>query len=141
MGHPDGAHTHGGGSGIGTAVAVVLAAVIVASVAGPVVRAVTDLIEVVAIVLAVIIGLSLVGGAAVVAWRVYQWRANAPRVVDVITPSLPRPAESLPAPRAPELPAPERLPEVHLHLHGVSAEDVAAIISPQGIPAPPDPKE
>ncbi len=32
------------------------------------------------------------------------------------------------------LPHFERLREVHLHLHGVSAEDVAAIIGRQGLP-------
>lgn len=39
----------------------------------------------------------------------------------------PAPAPPLPEPR----PAIERPPEVHLHLHGVSAEDIAAILRRQ----------
>jgi len=38
-----------------------------------------------------------------------------------------RAAQPLPAPR----PATERALDIHLHLHGVSAEDVAAIIREQ----------
>jgi hypothetical protein len=38
-----------------------------------------------------------------------------------------RAAQPLSAPR----PAIERTPDIHLHLHGVSAEDVAAIIRQQ----------
>ena len=131
MGHPDGTHTHGsGGSGIGMAAAVVLAAIVAASAAGPVVHAATDVIEVLAIVVAAIVGLALATGAALVAWRLRSVRQNTPRVVHQVPPATRRAAESLPAPQrsVAALPAPERSAEIHLHLHGMSAEDVAAII-------------
>jgi hypothetical protein len=132
MGHPDGAHTHGsGGSGIGAAVAVVLAAVVVASIAGPVIHAAVELLRVVLIAAAVILCLGLAGGIALVAYRLRRGRQNAPLVVHQVPPVTWRPAESLPVPRrsVAALPAPERPAEIHLHLHGASAEDIAAILA------------
>ena len=127
MGHahgPDGAHTHGGG-GLGGLVLVVVGLVLLASIAGPVVAAVADLVRVVLITLAVVAGLAVLGGAGLVAWRLRRGRPNAPRVVGVVTPGLLRPSRAPPAPRhAIEYPR-----VVHLHFHGVTAEDVAAIIA------------
>jgi hypothetical protein len=127
-----GAHTHpDGGSGIGTAVAVVLAAVVLASIAGPVVHAAVELLRVVLIAAAVILGLAALGGAGLVAWRLRRGRQNAPLVVHQVPPVTWRPAESLPVPQrsVAALPAPERPAEIHLHFHGVSAEDIAAILA------------
>jgi hypothetical protein len=129
---PSGAHTHpDGGSGIGAAVAVVLAAVVLASIAGPVVHAAVELLRVVLIAAAVILGLAALGGAGLVAWRLRRGRQNAPLVVHQVPPVTWRPAESLPVPQrsVAALPAPERPAEIHLHLHGVSAEDIAAILA------------
>jgi hypothetical protein len=121
MGHPDGAHTHGsGGGGAGTAVLVVLAAAVVA---GPVMAAAAELAHLLLIAVAVILGLGGAGVAACVAWRLHQGRANRVTAVSFPRPLPPRAGESLPGTR----PALER-PAVHLHLHGVSAEDIAVAI-------------
>jgi hypothetical protein len=133
MGIPDGAHTHGsGGGGLGTAVLVVLAAAAVVKLAGPVLAAVGELVHLALIVAGVIVGVGAMGLVGMLAWRWRRPRQTAARAM----PPLPtkvaraarplpqaRPARVLPAERQRELPA-----EVHLHLHGVSAEDVAAII-------------
>jgi hypothetical protein len=135
MGHPDGAHTHGGGSGIGTAVAVVLAVAVVASIAGPVVHAAAELVRAVVIAAAVILGLGLAAGAALVAWRLRRGRQNAPLVVHQARPVTRRPAESLPVPQRSAAPLPASNPaatgqaaELHLHFHGLTAEEAAAIV-------------
>jgi len=44
------------------------------------------------------------------------------------------PARALPAPQRPAIEAPR--PEVHLHFHGVTAEDVSAILARQDLPRP-----
>jgi hypothetical protein len=69
---------------------------------------------------------------ALVAFRVHRARLETPRVVHRITappgvsqvPSQPRPAI-------------ERPQEIRLHLHGVSAEDVAAILARDHLPGGP----
>ena len=109
-----------------------------ASVAGPVVHAVTDLIDAVLIAVAVVVGLARTAGATLVAWRLRHWVPHG-------APLVPRPRrvhhrEAVTSRRGPaalpaaDRPAIERPSEIHLHLHGVSAEDVAAIIARQGIP-------
>ncbi len=134
MGHPDGAHTHGGGSGSGTAAAMIVAAVVLASIAGPVIGAAIDLLRLVLIVAGVILGLGALGGAGLLAWRLRRGRQNAPLVVHRARPVTRRPAESLPAPRRPAI---GRAAEVHLHFHGVTAEDVAAILDGRNRPDGP----
>jgi hypothetical protein len=115
----------GGGSGAIAAAAALLALVVVASIAGPVVHAAVELVRVVLITAGVLLGLGLAGGLAIVAWRRRQDRQAAPRVVGVVTPGLPKPAGALPAPRRPRIGAPG---EVHLHFHGMTAEEAAAIV-------------
>jgi hypothetical protein len=67
-----------------------------------------------------LIALAVAAGAAVVAHWVRQDRANG-------TMAVPRAApEALPAAQRPAIEGPR---EVHLHFHGVTAEDVAAIIA------------
>jgi len=120
--------TTGSGSGAATAALVIGAAVLAASIAGPVVAAVAELARLVVIAVAVLGGLALLGGAVSVAYRLRQRRATPARVVSVVPSTVVRPSRALPAPR-PEL---ERHPEVHLHLHGMTAEDVAAILRQHG---------
>ena len=52
---------------------------------------------------------------------------DAARAMPPASPKMARAAQPLPAPQ----PAIERAPDIHLHLHGVAAEDVAAIIRQQ----------
>lgn len=69
---------------------------------------------------AVLLGLAAVDVAAAVAWRVRQQRPETPRVVHQIAPA---PWQAMQTPSEPP-PAIEQ----HVHFHGLSAEDVAAII-------------
>jgi type VI protein secretion system component VasK len=113
---------------------VILAAIVAASVAGPVIAVAAELLRAVLIAAAVILGLGLAGGAALVAWRLRRGRQNAPLVVHQARPVTQRPAESLPAPQRPPI---GRAAEVHLHFHGVTAEDAAAILDGRNRPDGP----
>jgi hypothetical protein len=123
MGHPDGAHTHGsGGSGLGTAVLVVLAAALAVKAAPVALAAIAELLHMVLILAAGIVGLGAVGLVGLLACRWRCTRLDAARTVTQRAPASVRAAQPLPEPR----PAVERAPEVHLH--GITAEDVAAIL-------------
>jgi hypothetical protein len=124
MGHPDGAHTHGGGGFDPMPILIIIGAI---AVAGPVAAAVVELLHILLIAVVVILSLGAVGLAAVIAFRVHRWRAGAPARVSLPAPTVVRAVQ---APREPQ-PTIERAHEVHLHLHGVTAEDVAAIIARQ----------
>jgi hypothetical protein len=129
MGHPDGAHVHGhgsGGGGLGTAVLVLVAAALAVRVAGPVLSAAAGLVHILLIAAAVILGLAGAGVVALIALRLRRMRPDMTRVVHRITPAPPRAAAGRTAPQAIG-PAPEV--HVHHHWHGVSAEDVAAILA------------
>ena len=90
-----------------------------------------ELVHIVLITVAALLGLAAAGVAAFVGVRGWRWRAAR---------SLPRPAPAPPPWRAEvTTPAPRQLAskppraieaprQVHLHFHGVQAEDVAAII-------------
>jgi len=113
---PSGAHTHpetGGGNGW----LLIAGALALAAIAGPVAHAIRDLIMVLAITMAVV--LAAAGTAAVLIHRARcrGTRALAQRSMRALPPAEQR--------------ALGRAPEVHLHFHGVSAEDVAAIIARQ----------
>ena len=113
---PSGAHTHPGGGGLALAVAVIA----VAAVAVPVIHALTNLIEVLAVIIA---ALAALGTAALVC--LLRLRRQPPRTLPPQlygSPSV-HAVQGRPGPRA--LPA---RPEVHLHFHGVGAEDVAEIL-------------
>ncbi len=129
MGIPDGAHTHGsGGSGLGTAVLVLVGAALAVKFAGPVAASVGELVHVLLVVGAIILGVGAGGLLAFVAYRVRHGgsrRTVRARVVPPLPPVAARPVQAHSEPR----PAIERSHEVHLHLHGVSAEDVAAILA------------
>jgi hypothetical protein len=128
----DGAHTHGHGSGGGggTAVLVVLAAVLAAAVARPVIHAAIEVVQVVLIAAVVIVGVDAAGLVGLLTWRWRRSQADAARNRPPLAPKLVRAAQPLPEPErsAAALPPPGGPREIHLHLHGVSAEDVAAII-------------
>ena len=116
---PSGAHTHPemGGGGSGSGWLVILGAIAVAAIAGPAAHAIRDLITVVAITGAVV--LAAAGAAAVLTYRVRRRDARA---------LTQRGIRALPTLDQRTL---GRAQEVHLHFHGVSAEDVAAIIARQ----------
>ena len=133
MGHPDGAHTHGsGGDGLGTAVLVLIGAALAVKLAGPVLAAVAELLHVFLIVAGVIVGVGAASLVGLLTWRWRRTQADAARAM----PPLPskvaraaqplpkaRPAHALPTGRQRELPG-----ELHLHFHGVPAEEIAAAI-------------
>ena len=125
MGIPDGAHTHGSGSGLGTAVLVLASAALAVKLAGPVLDAVGELVHVFLLVAAGIVAVGAAGLVGLLAWRWRRWQKDAARAKPPTI--VARAAQSTPQPR----PAIERAPEVHLHLHGVTAEDIAAIIRQQ----------
>jgi hypothetical protein len=129
MGIPDGAHTHGhgGGSGLGTAVLVLFGAALAVKAAPAVLGAAAELLHVVLIAAAVILGLAGAGVAALVAVRVRRGLQETPRAMHHITPAPPKPSP-LPSEPPPAIEAPRQL---HVHFHGVDAADVAAIIRRQ----------
>jgi hypothetical protein len=113
---PSGAHTHSE-MGDGNGWLVILAIFLLAASAGPVAHAVSDLIEVLAIIMAVV--LVVLGLAAVLTYRVRH------RDTRMLTQ---RSMRVLPAP---EPRAMGRTQELHLHFRGVTAEGAAAIIDQQ----------
>jgi hypothetical protein len=140
MGHPDGAHTHGsGGSDLGAALLVILGAALFVNAAPVVLGAAAELLHVFLIVAGVVVGTGAAGVVGLLTWRWRRKRLTAARAGHALQgavhplPAVARAAQPLPEPR----PAIERAPEVHLHLHGVSAEDVAAIIRQQQPAAQP----
>jgi hypothetical protein len=137
MPHPCPHHCPPSGGGLGRVVIVIVIVGILALSAAsrPVVHAVTGVLEVLAIVLAVILGLAVTAAAAVLGVRVHRWRAAR---------TVQRSAAALPLPSIRVLPpTPRKAIEAprEVHPHGVSAEAVAAIIGRQGISAAPNPKE
>jgi hypothetical protein len=118
-----GGGSRGSGGGIGVAVLVVAAAAVAVKLAGPAVAAVGELLRVALITAGVVAGVAVAAVAGLVAVRVHR-RALPPG---------PPEQRVLPA-RAPwqvDAAQPRQLEagrELHLHLHDVSAEDVAAIL-------------
>jgi hypothetical protein len=136
MGIPDGAHTHGhgGGSGLSEVVPVVLAVALL----GPAAAAAAALLHLVLIVMGVIVGVVAAATAALLVWRWRKWQASAARAMPLLPRKVARAASPLPqARRPPALPgesAGELPGGLHLHFHGVSLEDIAAILSRQAMP-------
>jgi hypothetical protein len=121
MGHADGAHTHGGGGFDPMPILIIIGAI---ALAGPVAAAAAELLHLLVIVLAVLAGVVGAGVAAYVAFRVSHRGQETARALYRVTPAPPRPSP-LPSEPRPAIGAPR---EVHLHLYGVSAEEVAAAI-------------
>lgn len=117
------------GGGLGDAVAAIVVVLVIAAVAGPVLGAVAgavaELVRVLLIAAAVILGLAAAGLVAFIAWRLHHGRPNRVTSMSFPAPLPQQPGESLTAPRQPAI---ERPAEVHLHFHGVSAEEAAAVI-------------
>jgi len=130
---PGGAHTHGsGGSGLGTALLVLVGVALAVKLAGPVLGAVGELVHVLLVAVFIIAG---AGAAGVVTLLTLKWRgarADAARIMPPLRQQMVRAASPLPQERrAAQLPAESQreLPGgLHLHFHGVTAEDIAAIL-------------
>ena len=124
MGHPDGAHTHGGGGVLDAVVpfavvlgcAYVLAAVIGALIHLLIIVAVTTGAVFVAAIAGVVVVRLCVGTRPAAQNRLLVQRSQPP----------PRPVQA-PAP-APAIEAPR---QNHIHFHGVTAADVAAVLREQ----------
>jgi hypothetical protein len=106
-----------GGAGSGNGWLVILGAIALATIVGPVAQAIRDLIMVLGITVAVV--LAAASTAAVLTYRVRRRDARAVTL------------RGIRALSTPEQPVLGRAQEVHLHFHGVSADDVAAIITRQ----------
>jgi hypothetical protein len=117
--------TDSGGGGIGAALGVIGAVLLVAAIAGPVVAAVAVLARLVVIIVIAAVALAAIGGGAAIVLRLRHGppRAPQPRVYGSRSVHA---MQDRPEPRA--LPARQ---ELHLHFHGVGAEDVAVIIADQ----------
>jgi hypothetical protein len=120
--------TTDGGGGLTVPLAVGAAALAVLA-AAPVAAALAAVAEALVITIAVLGALVLLGGAAFVTYRLrHSAPQNAARVT-ALPRGVTRAARPLPGPRPRVLEAPR--PELHLHFHGVTAEDVAEIIDGQ----------
>jgi hypothetical protein len=132
----------GGGGGLGVAVLIILAAALlgpaVAAAAAAVATAVAELVHIMLITVAVLLGLGAAGLVALAADRVHRWRTGAPARVSV---PAPPPSRAVEAPTAPcqgnsfpdaARPAIEASRQVHLHFHGVDAADVAELLHRHG---------
>jgi len=109
-------------SGSGVAVPLAIgAAVLAAAIAGPVAAAVGELLRALVIIAMVVVAVAATGVALALRLRHGPPRALPRRVFG---PASVHAAQDRTQPRA--LPARQ---EVHLHFHGVTAEDVAAILA------------
>jgi hypothetical protein len=103
-----------------------------ATVAVAVAAAVAELVHIVLITMAVLLGLGAASLAACVAVRVHRWRTGGTTLVSL---PAPPPWRTTAAPREPQQVTsgqPRAIEQhVHHHWHGVSAEDVAAAIRSQ----------
>jgi len=125
------------GSGV-LLLVVVVVAVIAAAAAAPIVHAAEDLLRILLIGLAVIVGLGIAGAVVALVLELRGRRRPPPWAVQVQPPQRgpQRAAQSSTAAQS-ALP-----PQIHLHVHGpVSAADVAELIARQGNPQPAIEKE
>ena len=118
--------TEGGGSGLPMVVAVIVAAALL----GPAVAAaVAELVHIVLLIAAAMAALGAAGLAGLLAFRARRRledaaRAEPPNLGAVSPLHTARAAHQLPQPR----PAIEAPRQVHIHLHGVTPEDVAELV-------------
>ena len=103
MGHPDGAHTHGGGGFDPMPLLIIIGAIVLA---GPILAAVAELIHILLIAVAVLAGLAVVGVVALAAFHVHRWRAGGTARVALPAPTAARAVQAPTEPR----PAIERPP-------------------------------
>jgi hypothetical protein len=97
----------------------------VVAIARPVAAAVAVLVHILLIVAAVLAGVAAVTLVAYVAWRVRRSRHESRPAPAALPPGVARAAQPLPAPQQRAI---EGGGQLHLHFHGVTAEDVADII-------------
>jgi hypothetical protein len=126
-----GLHCPGCSSGGGWGVLAVIVVVLLtgAAVARPVEHAAIDVLHVLEIAGYCLAGLIAAAGAGYAALRLRRHRLDAPRR-SVALPAAPEPARAVGARTQPaaaiEAPAPQ---ELHLHVHGLRAEDLAAMMT------------
>lgn len=112
--------TEGGGGTVAVAVLVIAAVLVVEAVARPVINAATDIVT--AIVHIVLIGLATLAGLAVAGTVGYlAWRRHRPRPAEIQY-TVPSAIRSEPQRALPPV-------QQHIHFHGVSAEDIAAVLA------------
>ena len=115
---------------------VVIGAALAVKLAGPVLDAAAELLRVLLIAAGVIVGVGAASLVGLIAWR-WRSRKDAARAMPPRTLVARAAPPLLQARRAGELPAaPQREPPggLHLHFHGLDAEDVAAILDRQDDP-------
>lgn len=112
--------TSGGGGGLG--LAVIIAAVLAAS-------AITRALEVVLIILGSIIALAVTGG---ITWLVYPARQDRPRRPIAARAVSREESAARPQQDEPRNRAIGRARELHLHVHGLTPEQIAAIVTQRG---------
>jgi hypothetical protein len=102
---------------------------------GPGVAAAVVLLHLVLAVAGVIVGVGATVLAALLVWRWRNWKASAARAMPPIHQKMARAASPLPKARRPPAIPGETAREPpggrHPHFHGVSAEDLSAIIARQ----------
>ena len=107
---------------------VLVGAALAVKLAAPVAAAVGELVHLLLVVLAIVAGIAGACLVAAGAWRLYRWRHTDAARTLAVPPRRVRAARPLPPPQQ----AIEQRPgELHLHLHGITAEDVAAILDRQ----------
>ena len=128
----------GGGGGLGVVVLIIVGAALlgpaVAAAATAVAVAVAELVHIVLIIVGVLLGLAAAGLVALAAVHAHRWRAGGTVQRSLPAPPWQRTVQGAPSPRAVQpsrvqRPAIEQ--HVHHHWHGVTPEDVAAIIRRQ----------
>jgi hypothetical protein len=129
--------TDDGGGGLGIVVLVIVAAAVlgpaVAAAAAAVGAAVAELVHIVLIVGAILLGLGATAVAALAGVRVWRWHAARPLPREPAPPpwraevTAPEPRQ-IPSEPPPAIEAPR---QVHLHFHGVDAAEVAELIRRQ----------
>jgi MFS family permease len=116
--------TTSSGSGLGTAILVIVVAALAVSAAPAVAGAAASLITAALWTVGIVAAAAVTGGAA---YAVYRWRHPRRELPLQAQATIVRPAAAQLPPAAP--PAIEN--HVHHHWHGVSAEEVAAILRRQ----------
>jgi hypothetical protein len=119
----------GGGGGLGTVVLVILAAAVLGPAVAAAVAELLHLLVIVAVILAAVAGAGLAGLAAL---RVHRWRTGGPARVPLLAPPPWRPVQAPTVARQVTGRPPPAIEHHHVHFHGISAEDVAAVIAREG---------
>ena len=124
MGHPDGAHTHGGG---GFDLMPVAAVILAAAVASGIASAVAQLTWLLLVTLSVVVMAAAVIAVMVVRHRLRHPPGQRPGLLVQRYQPLQRPVQARTPAAAIEAPR-----QNHIHFHGVTAADVAAVLREQG---------